>query len=161
MDKVGCWHWDGVLTHLQEDRQTLRADVLAALYTLIAQHTEQGWSKRFAVPEERIDRLMQVFEFIRVSDAGGTSLVACSTDSDWFTTEVIALEEFVVGTASLQSVVDALGEFGVAHGATRLVLGTRAVRKAKHAALARLYESTGCFVSCIELTKELPNGQSD
>jgi hypothetical protein len=149
------------LTHLQEDRQLLRADVLAALYSLIAQHTAQGWNKRFVVPEDCIEDLLQVFDFIRVQDVQGTSLVACSTDSAWFTTELIALEEFVVGTASLASVVAALSDYGQHKGATRLLLGTRAVRKAQHAALARLYESTGCTVSCIELTKELPDGQKD
>lgn len=95
-------------------------------------------------------------DFIRVHDSQGYTLVGCGVSGDWFTSEIMVVEEFVVGTARLSSVVDALSAYGKTKGATRLILGTRAVPRGKHSALARLYESTGCVVSCVELTKEIP-----
>lgn len=143
----------------KEDGLTLvdiRVDsVSSALAVLREQYACQGW--RDIVPVmSAVQTVLDNFELVEVVDDSGTSLMAYSAEIPWFTGECILVEEFVIGGAGLSTVVDAMAALAKIHGCSRLVLGTRAARGGKHSALARLYERTGCVVSCMELTKEVP-----
>lgn len=131
------------------------SQIAKVLGKLREQYACQGW--RDIVPVmSAVQTVLDNFELVEVVDDSGTSLMAYSAETPWFTGECILVEEFVVGDADLSTVVDAMAALAKIHGCSRLVLGTRAVRGAKHGALARLYERTGCVVSCMELTKEVP-----
>jgi hypothetical protein len=135
----------------------IRVDSVSnALAVLREQYACQGWEGIIPVMSA-VQTVLDNFELIEVVDAHGTSLVAYSAEIPWFTSESLLVEEFIVGDAALDTVVDALEAMAKAYGCTRLVLGTRAVRDAKHFALSKLYERTGCSVSCVELSKPIPN----
>ena len=134
----------------------IRVDSVAnALAVLREQYACQGWGGIIPVMSA-VQTVLDNFELVEVVDAHGTSLVAYSAESPWFSEETMIVEEFVVGGANLESVVDALSALATGFECSRIILGTRAVRSGRHYALSKLYERTGCVVSCMELTKEVP-----
>lgn len=150
MDKLACWRWDGELTHLQEDRQTVRDRMLLGLQWLKEQYTTQGW--QFIVePEDIVDTLIDEATLLMV----GPCIVGFSVEVPWFLTEPVIGEEFIMFDGNLTDIVAGLEAVGKQYGACRLVVGTRAVAGGRHVALARLYSRQGFSVSTLELTKEI------
>lgn len=123
--------------------------VLNALYGLKQRYVETGWSTKD--PEEAFRALIDeeaLFVFTR------SHRVVCLTMCQpWFSGEDVLCEEFVDEGVSLEEVTE-LMEY-VARGANvrRLVAGTRAAPKQRHAGLAKLYSKQGWSVSTMELTR--------
>lgn len=132
----------------------LVGDITKALAHLREQYACQGW-KEIVSELDATATVLEHFAFMLVEDDSGGSLVAYSLEEPWFSTERMLCEEFIVGGAKLESVVNALNAVAKLYGAARLILGTRAVRDAKHIPLARLYEQTGCKVTTVELSREV------
>lgn len=151
MDKISYFKWDGVLTHLQEDRQTMRDRLLAGLVWLKSRYNAQGW-KFLVEPEDIVDTLLDEAQLLVV----GPSIVGFSVGVPWFLTKPVVGEEFIMFDGNLDDIVDGLYAVGEFCGACRLEVGTRAAANGKHAALARLYIRRGLSVSTLELTKEIP-----
>lgn len=150
MDKVGYFKWDGVLTHLQEDKQIIRKRLLEGLVWLKGRYTAQGW--QFIVePEDIVDTLIDEAQLLMV----GPSIVGFSIGVPWFLTRPVVGEEFIMFDGNLTDIVAGLEAVGKHCGACRLEVGTRAAANGKHAALARLYIRQGLTVSTLELTKEI------
>lgn len=144
---------DGVLSTYEEDNGELAAWVLRAAIWLKESYKVQGW-KDIKEPVDVVQEVMDSFYFMWV----GSTFVAFSVEQPWFSNSTVVAEEFVVpfgSTPKLADVVAALTVAGQAAGATRLVIGTRAAPRGKHAALARMYNRQGLASSAMELTKEI------
>lgn len=111
---------------------------------------EQGWDQLIS-PEEGVDLMFDPQKVLLTSDGG---MIGLDRYSPWFTKEECLVEEFIVGT-TVEVATRALETVARKNGLSRIILGTRAVPRGKHQALARMYESAGYSVSTIELTKEI------
>lgn len=152
MSQVKVFYWrDGQLARLQDNETELRNWVLLALKELNSRYKEFGWAE-VVEPEEVIEYVMQEHFFCWV----GSTLAAFQIARPWFSKEHALIEAFVVPfgtTPTLADVDAALVAIAKAAKVRRIVTGTRAAPRGKHAGLGRKYEQLGYSFSTIEMTK--------
>lgn len=140
---------DGQLTYHLDNRNELRKEVLGQLTRFWDVLTGKGWGKVID-PEAAADILLDSFIHLRVE--GG--LIACSTVQPWFSDEVMLAEEVVYDLAP-KDIVPAMEALAKLLGCSRIVVGTRAVSRDRHLALAKVFQQEGMSVSTVELMREV------
>lgn len=151
MVKIDVLRWeDNQLTCYQENRNKLILDLHHVMSCLKDQYEGQGWKN--LCPYTAAVNAVDDFDLVYVD--GG--LIGFTVGQPWFVSGGDCISEEFVYDVPVDTVVKVLKDIGTRAGCKRLLLGTRAVPRGKHAALARLYEGQGLAVSTIELTMELP-----
>lgn len=152
MRDVFYWR-DNELVHLQDSETELRHWVLLALRELQRRYLQDGWPE-VAAPEDTIEHVMREFSFCWV----GSTLAAFTIGQPWFSSGYVLNEEFVMPfgtTPSLRDVDAAFQAIAKRNNVHRILLGSRAAKGGRNAAVARLYQRLGYSVSAHELTKVL------
>lgn len=147
-ETIGVFEYrDNQLTYHLDNKNNLRQEVHAQLTRFWDILTDKGWG-RVIDPAEATEILLDCFIHLRV----GSGLIALSTIQPWFSEDVMLAEE-VVYDIPPREIVPAMEALAKHLGCSKIVVGTRAVSRDRHLALARMFQSEGMKVSAIELTK--------
>lgn len=148
-ETIGVFEYrDNQLTYHLDNKTLIREELLGYITNLHEALVSKGWGT--ITPEEATDEILNCNLLLRV----GQGLIATSIIQEWFSDDLLLVEEAVydVHPKDMVPAMEALGRFT---GCTHVAVGTRAVSRDRHLALARLFQNAGMHVSTIELRKQI------
>ena len=149
-ETIGVFHYrDNQLTYHLDNKTLIREELLEKLTGLWHTLTDKGWG-RVMDPAEAVEEILDCNLLLRV----GTGMICTSIIQEWFSEEIMLVEE-VVYDVPPKDMIPAMEALGAFNGCSHVVVGTRAVSRDRHLALARMFQSAGMDVSTIELKKQI------